>query len=202
MIAIHNISKRALDILGSVVGIVLFSPVFLVASVLIKLDSPGPVFFRQRRLGQDGQEFLMLKFRSMVDGAEKRGTGLFSYEDDPRVTRIGRFLRSTSLDEVPQFLNVLAGSMSLVGPRPPVYYELGNYRDFTGDLRRRFEMKPGIVGLAQIHGRNDLSWDEKVVYDIQYIEAFRRRGITEDIRILMVAVVVVLSMKNVNEVRK
>ena len=194
--------KRLLDILGALVGLVLFSPVFLVAAVLIRATSPGPVFFVQGRLGRDGQVFRMLKFRTMVQNAEQMGTGLFSYEDDPRITRIGHYLRIASLDEIPQFLNVLGGSMSIVGPRPPVTYELGDYKDFTPTMKIRFQVKPGITGLAQVSGRNDLDWDEKIHFDNIYVEKFRRWGVLYDLWIILRTVWVVISARSTIEARR
>src|SRR5690606_24622121 len=131
--------KRLLDIVGSSLGLLVFSPTFLVIPILIKLDSVGPVFFVQMRLGKGLRPFPMSKFRTMVDNAERMGTGLFSYADDDRITRVGKFLRKTSIDELPQLLNVLSGSMALVGPRPPVSYELGPIEDFTDTMKVRFK---------------------------------------------------------------
>ena len=194
--------KRLFDILGALIGLVLFAPVFLVAAVLIRMTSPGPVFFAQDRLGKDGRVFRMLKFRTMVDNAEQMGTGLFSYADDPRVTRVGHYLRIASLDEIPQFLNVLGGSMSIVGPRPPVTYELGDYRDFTPTMKVRFQVKPGITGLAQVSGRNDLDWDGKIRFDNIYVEKFRRWGVLYDLWIILRTIWVVVSARSTIETRR
>lgn len=194
--------KRLLDVIGSVVLLIVLCPVLLLIAILIKIDSAGSIFFIQRRLGLYGVEFNMFKFRTMVTNAEQIGTGLFSYENDPRITKFGKMIRSISLDELPQLLNVFLGDMSLVGPRPPVVYELGNYSDFDASLKYRFVMKPGITGLSQVSGRNDLDWTEKIVYDRQYIENFKKIGILEDIRILLKTISVILSMDGVIEKRK
>ena len=184
--------KRILDIIGSAVGIAILSPIFIVVALIIKFTSPGPVFFIQDRLGLKGAPFAMLKFRSMVVNAETMGTGLYSYEDDPRITRIGHFIRKTSLDELPQLFNVLGGSMSLVGPRPPVTYELGPWEDYTPLMRRRFDVKPGITGFAQVSGRNELEWDEKIVFDNKYVDTYEENGVWVDLGILFKTVWVVL----------
>ena len=175
------------------------SPLLLLITLLVGFTSPGGVFFIQGRLGLNGRVFRMIKFRTMIKDAEKTGTGLYSFEDDPRVTRVGRLLRLTSLDELPQLFNVLHGSMSIVGPRPPVTYELGDFRTFTGALLRRFEVKPGITGLAQISGRNDLEWDGKIVFDNEYLDRYRRWGICYDSYLIARTVLIVLSMGSVVE---
>jgi len=152
--AINNILKRFGDILLSLLALVVLSPVMLVCAIWVKLDSNGPVIFRQDRLTKNGKVFKMMKFRSMVQDAEKQGTGLFNYEDDPRVTRSGRFLRDHSLDELPQLINILKGDMSIVGPRPCVVYELGDYATLNKRYKKRFEVIAGLTGYAQIQGRN------------------------------------------------
>ncbi|MGV9194822.1 sugar transferase [Microbacterium sp. MC2] len=169
--------KRALDILVSLFAVVLFAPIAAIVAVAIKWDSPGPVFFHQSRVGRDGKEFKMLKFRSMTVGAETQqealltaneGAGpLFKLRDDPRVTRVGQFLRRYSLDELPQFWNVLKGEMSVVGPRPPLPSEVASYQ---GPVSRRLYIKPGITGPWQVGGRSDLTWEESVRLDLRYVE--------------------------------
>jgi lipopolysaccharide/colanic/teichoic acid biosynthesis glycosyltransferase len=174
--------KRGVDIAGSLLAIVVLSPVFLAISLLVKLSSPGPVLFRQKRLGLLGGEFDFLKFRTMyinndpsihkeyvsklIEG-KQNSPGVYKIQKDPRVTRIGRFLRRSSLDELPQFINVLKGEMSLVGPRPPIRYEMEKYRSWH--KRRVLEVKPGITGLWQVAGRSRTTFDEMVRLDIQYI---------------------------------
>lgn len=183
--------KRFFDLLVSCILIIFLLPLFVAIALLIRLNSPGPVFFIQRRIGLHGRTFKMFKFRTMVNNAENIGTGLFSYEDDPRITMIGHFLRRKSLDELPQLFNVLLGSMSLVGPRPPVTYELGPWDEYTPHMRKRFTVKPGITGLAQVSGRNDNDWDQKIYYDNIYVDNFARRGVFEDLRLLLKTVQVV-----------
>ncbi|WP_060914926.1 sugar transferase [Microbacterium oleivorans] len=169
--------KRALDIMASLAALALFAPIALVIALAIKTDDGGPVFFHQARVGRDGREFAMLKFRTMRVNAEaelaalieqNEGSGLlFKLKSDPRVTRVGQFLRKFSLDEVPQFWNVLRGDMSVVGPRPPLPSEVIAY---DGTVSRRLYIKPGITGPWQVGGRSDLSWEESVRLDLRYVE--------------------------------
>lgn len=195
----HLIIKRSFDILASILGIVALIPIWIAVPLAIKRDSEGPVFFKQRRLTKDGRVFLMYKFRTMVQGAEHKGTGLFNYENDPRVTKAGRLLRDTSLDELPQLFNVLKGDISLVGPRPAVEYELGDYGTLNKKYKKRFMVPGGITGLAQVRGRNENSWEEKVVLDNQYIDQFREKGVKVDAMILLETLVGVFRKSNIYE---
>ncbi len=191
--------KRIMDIFISIIGITILAPVFIIISIAIKLDSKGPVLFVQKRRTKDGKVFSMLKFRSMIVNAEKVGTGLFNYENDPRVTKVGRFLRDKSLDEIPQLFNVLQGSLAIVGPRPPVEYELGEFETLNQKYKKRFQMKAGITGIAQVVGRNDILWDEKVEYDNQYIDKFKTWGVLLDIKIIIQTFASVLRNENIYE---
>jgi lipopolysaccharide/colanic/teichoic acid biosynthesis glycosyltransferase len=186
---IHKFIKRVFDIILAIIFIIISSPIFIIVAILVKFDSKGPVIFKQLRLGLKGKEYYIYKFRSMIVNAESQGTGLFNYENDPRVTKLGKFIRGTSIDELPQVFNILKGEMSFVGPRPPVNYELGNYKDFTGDLKRRFRVKPGVTGYAQINGRNEISWDKKIIFDNKYIEEFYKWGILLDIKVILITIV-------------
>lgn len=188
--------KRIIDIIGSLVGLVILSPVFLVIALLIKMDSPGPVFFVQDRLGLRGKTFRIIKFRTMVMNAENIGDGLrVSSESDPRITRVGRVLRATSLDELPQLINVLKGDMSLVGPRPPAtYHPYNGFESYPEWAKKRFEMRPGMTGLAQVMVRNSASWDERIRLDLQYIESF---ALHEDLRLLLLTVRKVFQRQNI-----
>jgi len=173
--------KRAVDVLASTLGVLALTPALLVLAILVKRSGPGPILFRQARVGQGGRTFEMLKFRSMVDNAEdllpslldaQRDSGneiLFKLRRDPRVTPVGRVMRRFSLDELPQLFNVMAGTMSLVGPRPPLTAEVGRYDDH---VHRRFLVKPGMTGLWQVSGRSTLSWDETVRLDLSYVENY------------------------------
>jgi exopolysaccharide biosynthesis polyprenyl glycosylphosphotransferase len=185
----QRVAKRLFDILSSSVLIVLFLPIMAIIALLIKLDDRGPVLFRQNRVGIEGTSFKMLKFRSMSIDAEERleslqhkseGSGLlFKMKNDPRVTPVGRWLRKLSLDELPQLFNVLTGSMSLVGPRPPLPTEVEAYEH---DVRRRLLVKPGLTGLWQVSGRSNLSWQDSVRLDLYYVENWSMAG---DLLILM-----------------
>lgn len=201
MMKINLIFKRFFDILCSVLGLIVLMPVFLVAAVAIKLDSKGPVFFGQYRRTKDGRIFKMYKLRSMVTDAENTGTGLFNYENDPRVTKVGRFMRRTSIDELPQLFNVLKGDLSIVGPRPCVVYELGEFETLNRKYKKRFAVKGGITGLAQIKGRNENSWEEKVMYDNMYIDLFAKQGLWLDLKILLGTVAKVFKKENIYETK-
>lgn len=152
---------------ASVTGLILLAIPFAIIALAIKLDSKGPVFFKQERVGLNGRLFEPLKFRTMVVGAVNQGLGFNVARDDTRITRIGKFLRSWGLDELPQLINVLKGEMSIVGPRPTLKYQVDQYNDFQ---RRRLLVKPGITGWALIHGRNLLPWEKRIKYDIWYAD--------------------------------
>jgi exopolysaccharide biosynthesis polyprenyl glycosylphosphotransferase len=204
-----HLAKRALDIFGSLMALLVLSPLFLAVAAAIKLTSPGPVLFRQKRIGQFGKSFTFLKFRSMQENNDPKihedyvkkliagqgdlkqpdnNGGSFKLTNDPRVTRIGRFIRRSSLDELPQFFNVLAGDMSLVGPRPPVPYEYESYD--VWHRHRMVEVKPGITGLWQVTGRSRTTFDEMVRLDLQYAESW---SVGMDLKILLQTPKAVLS---------
>lgn len=191
--------KRLFDVASCLVAIIILTPLWIIVAIAIKLDSKGPVFFKQDRRTKDGRIFKMLKFRSMVVNAEKMGTGLFNYENDPRVTKVGRFLRNSSIDEFPQFFNVLKGDISVVGPRPCVSYELGDFDTLNKKYKKRFQVKGGITGLAQCKGRNENSWDEKVTYDNEYVDLFKKEGVLIDIKILWWSVIKVFKKADIYE---
>ncbi len=208
----RRVGKRLLDIVGSLAAMTLLSPIFLVVAALIKLTSRGPVLYRQTRIGQFGKPFTFLKFRSMhvnadpevhkkfvldfIEGQKPNGNGhsggaaVYKLNGDPRVTSVGGFIRKTSLDELPQFYNVLIGNMSLVGPRPPIPYELVKYESWH--RRRVLEARPGITGLWQVYGRSRTSFDEMVRLDLQYIQ---RQSFWLDLKILLMTPLAVASGK-------
>ena len=191
--------KRVFDVCSSACAIVLLLPVWLIVGIWIKRDSKGPILFKQKRRTKDGRVFKMWKYRSMVVNAENMGSGLFSYANDPRITKSGVIIRKTSIDELPQLFNVLKGEMSVVGPRPCVTYELGDFGTLNKKYRKRFQMKGGITGLAQCKGRNENSWDEKVILDNEYIDRFKKEGFWLDIKIIWWTVAKVFQSTNINE---
>lgn len=163
--------KRPLDFICALFGLIIISPVMLVVAAFVALSSKGGVFFFQERLGRHGNIFRIIKFRTMIDGAVNKGAGLFfDGENDFRITKVGKFLRSTSLDEFPQLINVIKGDMSLIGARPPVpMFPYNGYDNYPEPAKRRFCERPGMTGLAQISGGVSLTWTERFVYDISYV---------------------------------
>jgi undecaprenyl phosphate N,N'-diacetylbacillosamine 1-phosphate transferase len=191
--------KRFFDIFFSLIGLSLVFPILLVIAIAIKIESSGPIFFFQKRIGINGKVFNIIKFRTMVVNAENMEGGIFNTANDPRVTKTGNFLRNSSLDEIPQFINILRGDMSFVGPRPPVTYELGNYEGWDAYLKKSFSVKPGVTGLAQVSGRNELNWDEKTKLNLEYIEKYRFYGLIFDIKIILLTIVKVLKNEGSHE---
>jgi lipopolysaccharide/colanic/teichoic acid biosynthesis glycosyltransferase len=178
--------RRAIDVLGGSLLLVLTAPVVGIAMLAIRLESRGHPIYRQRRVGMDGGSFDLLKLRTMVDGAESIGAGLAVNENDPRVTRVGALLRRTSLDELPNLLNVVRGEMSFIGPRPTIPVQVAQY---TERQRGRLAIRPGITGWAQVNGRTSLPWSERIELDLYYIE---HRSVALDVRILWRTVAIVL----------
>ena len=159
--------NRVADVVGASIGLALASPLLAAAAVAIKLEDGGPILYKQRRVGRDGSEFELLKLRTMVVGAEHQGAGMAVNRGDARITRAGRVLRKLSLDELPQLWNVVRGEMSLIGPRPTLRYQVEKYSERQ---RRRLDVKPGITGWAQVNGRASLPWDERIEFDVWYVE--------------------------------
>jgi lipopolysaccharide/colanic/teichoic acid biosynthesis glycosyltransferase len=170
--------NRLLDLALAGVLLVVTAPLLALAALAIRLESRGPVFYSQRRIGKDGRPFELLKLRTMVPGAESMGAGIYVLEGDPRITRVGRLLRRFSLDELPNLVNVVRGDLAIVGPRPTVQEQVDRY---TERQRRRLEVKPGITGWAQINGRTSLPWPERIELDVWYVE---HRSLRLDLRIL------------------
>jgi lipopolysaccharide/colanic/teichoic acid biosynthesis glycosyltransferase len=171
--------NRALDVVTAGLGLAVVSPLLAAAAVAIKLEDGGPVLFRQTRVGRDGMDFELLKLRTMVVGAERQGAGYAVDAGDSRITRVGRILRKTSVDELPQLWNVVRGDMSLIGPRPTLRYQVERY---TERQRKRLDVRPGLTGWAQIHGRATLPWNERIELDVWYVE---HRSPRVDLRILL-----------------
>jgi lipopolysaccharide/colanic/teichoic acid biosynthesis glycosyltransferase len=183
---VRPVSRRAIDIVVSASALLVSAPVLALAMLAIRLESRGGALYSQLRAGRDGRPFELLKLRTMVDGAEHIGAGLAIDADDPRVTRVGAFLRRTSLDELPNLVNVLRGDMSLIGPRPTLPVQVAQY---TERQRGRLAIKPGITGWAQVNGRASLAWSERIELDLHYIE---HRSLTLDLQILRRTVAMVL----------
>jgi len=170
--------SRFCDVAIAALALVVLSPILLVAAIAIKLGSRGPVFYRQLRVGLDGEEFEMLKLRTMIEGSDPVGVGTVVTRDDPRVTAAGHVLRRTSLDEIPNLLNVLRGEMAVVGPRPTIPAQV---RDYTPRQHRRHEVRPGITGWAQVQGRAGIPWEKRIEFDVYYVD---HRSAALDARIL------------------
>lgn len=205
-VAVNNkkgylIAKRIMDICGALIGLICLSWLFLIVAILIKLEDPkGPVFFKQVRVGKNGKEFYMYKFRSMVTNAEELlesllhlnevSGAMFKMKDDPRITKVGKFIRKTSIDELPQLWNVLKGDMSLVGPRPPLPREVAQYTEYD---KQRLLVTPGCTGLWQVSGRSNVGFKEMVELDLQYI---RNRSIFFDLKIIFKTIFVLFGSKD------
>lgn len=197
----YLIFKRIIDIIGSIIAIILLSIIFIIVGILIKMeDSKGSIFFSQTRIGKNGRKFKIYKFRSMVSNAEERlqellefneiNGAMFKMKGDPRITKVGKFIRKTSLDELPQLWNVLKGDMSLVGPRPPLPSEVEKYTEYD---KQRLLIIPGCTGLWQVNGRNNIGFDEMVKLDLSYIED---RNILMDIKIILKTILVLFGSKS------
>jgi Sugar transferases involved in lipopolysaccharide synthesis len=191
----YSYFKRGCDWVASAAAIVVLSPILLATALAIKLESRGPVIFKQERLGLKGKPFKIYKFRSMVVGAEKQGTGVYSYKGDARITKVGRFIRTTSLDELPQLFNILKGEMSLIGPRPALTYHPWTFDKYTEHQKRMFDVLPGITGWAQINGRKEVPWPERIELNIYYVEHL---SLALDMRILFSTFFKVLTNANNN----
>jgi len=199
MRALNLFLKRLIDFFGSLIGAIIISPILIIIALCIKLTSKGPVFFKQERLGKNGEIFKIIKFRTMVVDAEKIGDGIrVKNSNDNRITKLGKFLRDTSLDELPQLLNVIKGDMSLVGPRPPLPYHPYKYQDYAREKKVRFQMRPGITGLSQVTVRNSVPWDERIIYDVKYVGKF---NILLDFRIILLTAKKIIKKENIYGVK-
>lgn len=171
MQAMYNrVFKRIIDIIIALLVLIVGAIPMLIIALIIRLDSPGPAIFKQDRLGRGGKVFKFYKFRSMRLNAEHTGSGVYSGKGDPRVTKIGKILRATSLDELPQFINILKGEMSLIGPRPPLTYHPWTIEEYTEEQRRMFGVRPGMTGWAQVNGRKDVEWHRRIELNVWYVD--------------------------------
>lgn len=162
--------KRLIDITISLIGLICASWLMLIVAVCIKIESPGEVIFKQQRIGKNGKVFNIYKFRSMCKGAEKTGSGVYSDKNDSRVTKVGKILRATSIDEIPQLVNILKGDMSLIGPRPPLTYHPWPYDEYSEHQKKMFDVRPGVTGWAQVHGRKQVEWHKRIELNVWYVE--------------------------------
>ncbi len=182
--------KRLMDIILSLIGISVLALPMLVIAILVKIDSRGPVLFKQKRIGYKGKVFEIWKFRTMCVGAEQMGSGVYSGKGDSRVTRVGNILRKTSLDEIPQLFNTLVGTMSFIGPRPPLTYHPWPIEEYTDEQRRMFDVRPGITGWAQVNGRKGVEWNHRIELNVWYVDHV---SLWLDIKILFLTVWKVVS---------
>lgn len=162
--------KRGIDFILALCGLIVLSPILLIVAILIKFESRGPVIFKQERLGRDGKSFEIYKFRSMCVGAEKKGSGVYSGKNDARVTKVGKIIRATSIDELPQFINILKGDMALIGPRPALTYHPWKYEQYTEHQKHMFDVRPGVTGWAQVNGRKEVEWPKRIELNVWYVE--------------------------------
>lgn len=188
--------KRIIDTVLSAAALIVLSPLMVIVAVLIKLTSAGPVLFKQQRLGLNGKQFTIYKFRSMTVGAEHTGSGVYSESGDPRVTRVGRVIRALSIDELPQLVNIILGDMAIVGPRPPLTYHPWPLEQYSEEQLHMFDVRPGITGWAQVHGRKAVEWHERIKLNVWYMENV---SFLLDVRILFMTVIkVIRNDDNVN----
>lgn len=185
--------KRILDVIFASIMLVFLSPLMLLVALVIKLESKGPALFKQDRRGLNGDPFKIYKFRSMTVGAEQQGTGVYSFKDDPRVTKVGKFIRKTSIDELPQLINILKGEMSFIGPRPVLTYHPWKLEEYTEEQKKRFNVLPGVTGLAQLNGRKELEWPERIKLDVFYVENV---SFSMDIKLLLLTIKKVILMQD------
>lgn len=185
-----NHVKRWIDLILAVLGLIIVSPIMLLTAIAIKADSKGPIIFKQKRLGQYGKEFDIYKFRTMCVGAENMGSKQYSFKSDPRITKVGRFLRATSIDELPQLFNIIKSEMALIGFRPPLTYHPFRFEEYTDEQKVMFKLKPGITGWAQIHGRKEVEWPKRIELNVWYAE---HCSFLLDLKIFFVTIFKVLS---------
>ncbi|MBQ8828173.1 MAG: sugar transferase [Clostridia bacterium] len=191
--------KRVGDIIISLIGLLICWPFMLIVMLAIYIDSGSETIFKQERIGKDGKVFRLYKFRSMVKNAEHTGSGVYSFKGDARVTKVGKFIRKTSIDELPQLINVLKGDMSLIGPRPVLTYHPMTYDKYTDEQLKRFSVRPGITGWAQVNGRKTALWKDRIAYDIEYVENLSFRF---DVKVFFKTIKTVLGLSDNENIEK
>lgn len=192
-----NYGKRAIGFIIALIAFIILLPILLLVAILIKLDSKGPVIFKQERLGVNGVPFKIFKFRSMCVGAEKQGSGVYSYKGDSRITKVGRIIRATSIDELPQLWNIIKGDMALIGPRPALTYHPWPFEQYDEYQKHMFDVRPGITGWAQVNGRKEVPWPERIKLNVYYVEHV---SLWFDIKILFMTVFKVVTNADNNNV--
>lgn len=192
-----NYGKRAIGFIIALIAFIILLPILLLVAILIKLDSKGPIIFKQERLGVNGVPFWIYKFRSMCVGAEKQGSGVYSYKGDSRITKVGRIIRATSIDELPQLWNILKGDMALIGPRPALTYHPWPYEQYDEHQKHMFDVRPGITGWAQVNGRKEVPWPERIELNVYYVEHV---SLWFDIKILLMTVFKVVTNADNNNI--
>ncbi len=192
-----NYGKRAIGFIIALIAFIILLPILILVAILIKLDSKGPVIFKQERLGVDGVPFKIYKFRSMCVGAEQQGSGVYSYKGDSRITKVGRIIRATSIDELPQLWNIIKGDMALIGPRPALTYHPWPYEQYDEYQKHMFDVRPGITGWAQVNGRKEVPWPERIKLNVYYVEHV---SLWFDIKILLMTVFKVVTNADNNNV--
>ena len=192
-----NYGKRAIGFIIALIAFIILLPILLLVAILIKLDSKGPIIFKQERLGVNGVPFWIYKFRSMCVGAEKQGSGVYSYKGDSRITKVGRIIRATSIDELPQLWNILKGDMALIGPRPALTYHPWPYEQYDEFQKHMFDVRPGITGWAQVNGRKEVPWPERIELNVYYVEHV---SLWFDIKILFMTVFKVVTNADNNNI--
>lgn len=192
----YKVIKRFFDFCIALIGLIICSPIMAIVSIAIKVESKGPVIFKQDRIGKNGKMFKIYKFRSMCQGAEHTGSGVYSGSNDSRVTKVGKFIRATSIDELPQFVNIIKGEMSFVGPRPPLTYHPWPYSEYSKEQLHMFDVRPGITGWAQVNGRKDVEWHKRIELNCWYVEHI---SLLLDLKIVFMTIFKVLKNEdNVN----
>lgn len=194
-----NYGKRAIGFIIALIAFIILLPILLLVAILIKFDSKGPVIFKQERLGFNGVPFKIYKFRSMCVGAEKQGSGVYSYKGDSRITKVGRIIRATSIDELPQLWNIIKGDMALIGPRPALTYHPWPYEQYDEFQKHMFDVRPGITGWAQVNGRKEVPWPERIKLNVYYVEHV---SLWFDIKILFMTVFKVVTNADNNNVEE